>query len=123
MRIRIISGAVILAAELDDTPTARAVAAALPCEAAAHTWGDEVYFDLPADAELESNATDVVDPGAVCYWVQGKSLALPFGPTPASRGDECRLVTAVNVLGRLLDDPAALGAIRDGDSIRVERAD
>lgn len=120
MRIRIVSGDVELTAELDDTPTTAKLAAALPCEAAAHTWGEEVYFDVGVQAELDADARDVVDPGTVCYWVQGTSLALPFGPTPASRGDECRLVTAVNVLGRIFDDPRTLAGIGDGDPIRVE---
>lgn len=122
MRITIVSGAVHLTAELEDTPTARAVVAALPCEAVANTWGDEVYFEVGAAATLEPDARDVVDPGTVCYWVEGRSLAIPFGPTPASHGDECRLVARVNVLGRILEDPADLGRIRAGDAIRVERS-
>ena len=61
-----------------------------------------------------------MDPGTVCYWVQGKSLAIPFGPTPISQGDECRLVARVNVLGRILRDPTLLRSVRDGDAIRVE---
>jgi hypothetical protein len=81
-----------------------------------------VYFSLPVDAQLERDAREVVDPGTVCFWVQGSSLALPFGPTPASRGDECRLVTRVNVLGRIEGDPRALATVRDGDSIEVVAA-
>jgi hypothetical protein len=49
-------------------------------------------------------------------------MALPFGPTPISQGDECRLAAVVNVIGRLDGDPTALGAVRDGDRIRVEAA-
>jgi hypothetical protein len=52
--------------------------------------------------------------------VQGSSLALPFGPTPVSQGDECRLVTEVNVLGQIEGDPRDLGEVRDGEAIRVE---
>ena len=55
----------------------------------------------------------------MCFWVQGGSLALPYGPTPVSRGDECRLVTRVNVLGRLEGDPRTLASVRDGDAIEV----
>jgi hypothetical protein len=95
---------------------------ALPCSSEARTWGEEVYFALPVEADLEADARQVVDPGTVCFWVEGHSLAIPFGRTPASRGDECRLVTAVNVLGRLEGDPRALAAIRDGDELEVESA-
>lgn len=110
-----------LTATLADTPTARAVLAALPAKARANTWGEEVYFSLATDARLEPDAREVVDPGTVCYWVQGSSLALPFGPTPASRGNECRLVTRVNVLGKLEGNPRLLATVRDGDAIEVSK--
>ncbi len=110
-----------LTATLADTPAARAVLAALPARARANTWGDEVYFSLAAEVALEPDAREVVDPGTVCYWVQGSSLALPFGPTPVSRAGECRLVTRVNVLGKLDGDPRLLATVRDGDAIEVAR--
>jgi uncharacterized protein len=52
--------------------------------------------------------------------VQGSALALPYGPTPVSKGDECRLVTPCNVLGRIEGDPRQLKKVRAGESIRVE---
>jgi hypothetical protein len=112
-----------LFATLDDTPTVKALLAALPCEATANTWGEEVYFSLPVKAKLEATAQQVVEPGTVCFWVQGSSLALPYGPTPASQGNEPRLVTPCNVLGRIEGDARALAKIRDGDRLRVERAE
>ena len=103
-------------ADLKDTPTARAaLLAALPIRSRASTWGEEVYFDTGVEAALEADAAEVVDPGTVCFWVEGRSLALPYGPTPASRGDECRLVTEVNLLGRLEEDPRVLAGVRGGD--------
>jgi hypothetical protein len=111
-----------LTAALSATETASAVLAALPAKARANTWGDEVYFALPVSVKLESDAREVVDPGTVCFWVQGSSLALPFGRTPASDGDECRLVTRVNVLGKIEGDPRALASVRDGDPIEVALA-
>ena len=59
----------------------------------------------------------------MCFWVDGKSLALPFGPTPVSQGNECRLVTDVNVLGALEEEASILGSIQSGDEITVERAE
>ena len=109
-------------ANLGDTPTARAVMAALPIRALTSTWGEEVYFDTGVETALEADAADVVDPGTVCFWVEGRSLALPYGPTPASRGDECRLVTEVNLLGRLEEDPGVLAAVQPGMEITVEEA-
>jgi len=108
-----------LTAQLADTPTARAVVATLPAKSRANTWGEEVYFTLAADVALERDAREVVDPGTVCFWVQGGSLALPYGPTPVSRGNECRLVTKVNVLGKIDGDARKLATVRDGDAIEV----
>jgi hypothetical protein len=107
-------------ANLQDTPTAKQLVTALPCEGSAHTWGDEVYFEVPFKAVLESDAQQVVAPGTVCFWVQGSSLALPFGPTPVSKGDECRLVTPCNVLGKIEGDPRQLKKVKQGATIRVE---
>jgi hypothetical protein len=107
-------------ANLRDTPTAKQLLAVLPCEASANTWGDEVYFEVPLKAILESDAQQVVEPGAVCFWVQGSSLALPFGPTPVSTGGECRLVTRCNVLGKIEGEPRQLKTVKQGVAIRVE---
>lgn len=123
MRIRISWKGGEVFGKLKDTPTAKQLFAALPCTSRANTWGEEVYFSVPVKTSLEPDATDVVDPGTICFWVQGSSLALPFGPTPVSRGNECRLVTAVNILGEIEGDPRALAAIGDGDSVTVSRVE
>jgi hypothetical protein len=107
-------------ANLRHTPTVNQLLAALPWVASAHTWGDEVYFELPLRASLEADARQVVEPGTVCYWVEGNSLALPFGPTPVSTGGECRLVTRCNVLGAIEGDPRQLKNVKQGAAIRVE---
>jgi hypothetical protein len=107
-------------ANLWDTPTAKQLLAVLPREASAQTWGEEVYFELPLEVLLESDAQQVVEPGTVCFWVQGSSLALPFGPTPVSKGDKCRLVTRCNVLGKIEGDPRPLKKVKQGVTIRVE---
>ena len=120
-RIRIAWSRGEVTAYLRETASVNQLVAALPCSASAQTWGDEVYFELPLEVRLEPDALQVVDPGAVCYWVEGGALALPFGPTPASRGDECRLVTRCNVLGKIEGDPRRLKSVKAGDAIRVER--
>lgn len=118
IRIAWSSGSVI--ADLQPGPTVSRLLAVLPCQSTVNTWGEEVYFTLPVAAGLESGALQVVAPGTVCFWVEGSALALPWGRTPASRGDECRLVCACNVLGRIRGDPAVLKSARDGEIIRVE---
>lgn len=106
---------------LRDTETASKLLEALPCRARANTWGEEVYFEVPVRASLEPDAQQVVEPGTVCFWVEGNALALPFGRTPASRRGESRLVTRCNILGRIEGDPRALAKVKDGDRLRVER--
>ncbi len=120
MRIRISWDKGEVFGVLTDTPTANKLLEALPCSSSANTWGEEVYFSTPVRTVLEADAQQVVPPGTVCFWVEGQSLAIPFGPTPVSQGNECRLVTKVNLLGKLEGDPRALKSIRDGDKIRVE---
>jgi hypothetical protein len=123
MRLRITAGRLALEAEVRDTPTAGALAAALPFEATAQTWGEEVYFTTPVSAKLEPDAKQVVEPGAVCFWTEGDALALPYGRTPISTDARPKLAARCNVLGRLLGDARALAGIKSGAKIRVERAD
>jgi uncharacterized protein len=122
MRVRISWPTDELTAELADTPTTAVLKEALPLEGSANIWGKEVYFSVPLPVEAEADARQVVDPGTVCFWVDGGALALPYGPTPVSRGDECRLVSACNILGTIDGDPQRLQSIKGGDQIRVEQA-
>lgn len=109
-----------LTATLRDTPTTSQLLAALPLQSSANIWGDEVYFSLPFSARRESDATQVVDKGALCFWLEGDALALLFGPTPVSQGDECRLISDANVLGVIDGDPEVLRSVRSGDSIQIQ---
>jgi uncharacterized protein len=120
-RIRITAGGVSALATLDDSPTGRAVAAALPLEATASTWGDEIYFPIPV-ALPEDQARATVALGDLGYWPPGHAFCIFFGPTPASEGDEIRPASPVNVLGRLDGDPTVFRTVRTGARVRVERA-
>ncbi|MGW0205604.1 cyclophilin-like fold protein [Streptomyces sp. NPDC003233] len=106
-----------------DTPTAQALAKALPLTSSACTWGEEVYFDTGVSVSCETDARQVVEPGTVAFWTDGDALALPYGPTPISRGAECRLASPCNVLGSLDGDARVLATVRAGDPIRVELID
>ena len=109
-----------ITATLEDTPTSRALLDALPFESSANTWGDEIYFSVQLLTDLEKDAQQVMDPGTVCFWTEGNALAIPFGPTPIAEGDECRLVTACNVLGKVEGDPKTLSSVISGAAISVE---
>lgn len=118
--IRIHAGDIVVTAELNDTPTAEAIAAALPFETTAQTWGDEVWFPIPVVQELAHDAANLVNVGDLGYWPRGKAFCIFFGPTPASRGDEVRPASAVNVIGKVLGDALAFKTVRDGDPVRLE---
>ena len=105
----------------DDAPlTAKAIWDALPIESTASTWGDEIYFTIPVQLELE-NAKEVVNPGDLGYWPPGRAFCIFFGPTPVSRGSEIRAASPVNIFGRLIDDPRIFKKSTNGDRILLER--
>jgi len=118
-RIRITWPGGEVIANLEETPTARSLVAALPIHSSARTWGEEVYFEAQAPIKLEREARQIVEPGTVCYWVEGGSLALPWGRTPMSEGGESRLVSRCNVLGHIDGDPRELASVNSGDAVTV----
>ena len=123
MRIRFDFGTLTLDAELLDTPTAKAVAAALPITSSAMTWGEEVYFEIPVEAAREKDARAVVTPGEVAYWPDGHCIALGFGRTPISQGDECRLASPCNIFGNVTGDVKQLAKVKVGSKIKVTALD
>jgi uncharacterized protein len=123
MRIRFDFGSVTLDAEVLDTPTAKAIAAALPLTASALTWGEEVYFEIPVKATRENNARAIVVPGEIAYWPDGHAIAIGFGRTPISEGDETRLASPCNIWAKALGDVKTLSKVKAGVKIRVTAAD
>jgi hypothetical protein len=118
-RIRFDFGMLSLEADLLDTPTARAIAAALPITASVQTWGEEVYFEVPVEIAREPGARAVVTPGEVAYWPQGCCIALGFGRTPLSQGDETRLASPCNIFGKATGDVKALAKVTSGTRVMV----
>jgi hypothetical protein len=118
-RIRFDFGMLTLDAELLDTPTAKAIAAALPLSSAVLTWGEEIYFDVPVNVARESNARAVIIPGEIAYWPQGPAIAIGFGRTPISKGDETRLASPCNVFAKALSSVKALAKVKTGVEVKV----
>src|SRR5712691_4216916 len=118
-RIRFDFGTLTLDAELLDTPTARAIAAALPVMASVMTWGEEVYFEVPVKVARETGARAVVTPGEIAYWPEGHCIALGYGRTPISQGDETRLASPCNIFAKSLGDVTTLAKVKAGARIKL----
>jgi hypothetical protein len=122
MKIKIVVGSIEAYATLSNTKTTSAVVNSLPFDSVAHRWGEEIYFEVPLELELE-NGKEVLEIGDIAYWPPGKSMCIFFGPTPSSRGNEIRAYSAVSVFGKVTGDTGVFRALREGEGIRVEVAD
>jgi hypothetical protein len=104
MKIRIEIGTLSIEAELNDSLTSKKVAAALPITASFNTWGDEIYFTIPVDAELDETAREEVEMGDLGYWPSGQAFCIFFGQTPMSEPGRIVPASAVNIIGRIIGD-------------------
>jgi len=123
MKIRITGGSVEAEAELLDNQTARRIHDALPIEASANTWGDEIYFTIPVDCDREEDARAEVEVGDLGYWLAGSGFCIFFGRTPMSSGDKPVAASEVNVFGKVIGDPTVFKSVRSGDKVLLEKAE
>lgn len=120
-KIRITVGSVRLDAELKSTKTAQEVYAALPIDSPVNTWGEEFYFKLAGVKDHRETATNQVKVGDVAFWGAGQVLAIFFGRTPMSMGQDPVPVDRVNVIGRIVGDASVLRNVMDQPNIRIEK--
>ena len=120
-QIDIKAGSTKVRAEIDDLKTADAIWKAVPIKGTANLWGDEIYFEIPVDLELE-NGKEIVSAGDLGYWPSGSCFCIFFGPTPMSKGSEIRPASAVNVFGKVIDDAKIFKQVKEGNSIVIGKA-
>lgn len=119
-RVLISIGKVKIEAELLDTPTAKNIKDALPFGSLAKTWGEEVFFETPVMAEIEDDAKEIVQAGELAFSTESNCIAIGFGKTPASEGDEIRLATKTNIWAHAITDVTLLKPCRAGDFVFIE---
>ena len=119
--IIITAAALTFYAELNDSATSDAIWDALPISCPGNTWGDEIYFHIPVEAEGE-NLNEVVNIGDLAFWPPGNAFCIFFGPTPASRGDEIRAASGVEVVGSINGDLTELRQVPSGATVTISPA-
>jgi hypothetical protein len=122
-RMTIAAGPVTLEAEFNDSLTAQMIWEALPITGQANTWGDEIYFRIPIQAEQAADARADVEVGELGYWPVGEAFCIFFGPTPASISNKPRAASPVNIVGRVLGDAAQLRLVPAGATVVLDRAE
>jgi len=120
-KIRILVSDLKVEAELNESRTAQLIWEALPIEGRTNLWGEEIYFSIPVKTGLEEEAREIVSAGELGYWPTGHAFCIFFGPTPASRGDEIRAASAVNIIGKISGDPKVFRKGKDGVKITLEK--
>ncbi len=80
-----------------NTTTAKVILDYLPIVGNSIKWGKEYYFYTKLKIEPEKNAKNIITKGEIAYWPQGNAIAIGYGPTPISIGNEIRLANKCNI--------------------------
>jgi hypothetical protein len=120
MRIKITVGLLSMEADLNETPTAKKVADVLPIRSPFNTWGDEFYFTIPVEAELDESAREEVEVGDLGYWPTGKAFCIFFGQTPMSKPGKIIPASAVNIIGKVVGDAGRFKEVIAESEVLVE---
>ena len=106
---------------LRDTPTANLIYDALPLTSKVKKWGEEIYFEIPVDVELEDNARAVVKFGEIAFWNGGSAIAIGYGKTPVSKENEIRLISPCNIWADSSFNKSYIEQIKENDTVQIEK--
>lgn len=109
--------------KLNNSKTSQKILGILPVTSYLNTWGNEIYFSIPMEAELE-NGVETLDIGTVAFWPPGSSLCIFFGKTPASAGEKPQAASPVTVVGSIEDKKSLPGLkkVKSGEKIEIRVA-
>ena len=109
-------------AELNNTETAKKIYARLPLKGQANLWGEEIYFKIPVNEELEKeNSKQNMAIGDLAYWPEGNAFCIFFGKTPASINHEPRAISMVTLIGKIKGDAKLFKDVKEGNLIILEK--
>jgi len=110
-------------AVLNDTMTSKKLLKILPIKSEVNLWGNEVYFEIPIEAELE-NGRELMEIGNIAFWPSGNAFCIFLGPTPAGNGSQPRAISPVTVIGKIISEDGIekLKKLTPSDSIEVRLA-
>ncbi len=118
-KIMITTETVQMEAELKDSKTAALIWKALPINAAAGSWNDEIYFAIPVRTD-PANAVNVIREGDLAYRPEGRCYCMGFGKTPASTDPEIKPAHPVNLVRRFSGYPELWKKVTAGNTNKLE---
>jgi hypothetical protein len=110
-----------LVLELRETLTADIIYNSLPLKSKVQKWGDEIYFETGLSIELESDAKSIVNIGEIAFWNSGSAIAIGYGKTPISKGNEIRLISPCNIWADSKFEKSYIENIKENETIVLER--
>ena len=105
---------------LRDTETARLILKSVPINSKIQMWGEEIFFNTNIQVALEDDAKEVMQLGELAFWTEGSAIAIGYGKTPVSVGQEIRLIGPCNVWADGSFKKSDFDNIKSGDEIILD---
>ena len=108
---------------LKNTNTSKKIIENLPLKGVCNSWGKEFYFYTKLNIPLEKTAKQIVEFGEIAYWPSGDAIAIGFGKTPISSGNEIKLADKCNIWADTDYDLNNLDKLSNPNTIFIEKHD